>query len=126
MFRVSSASVFSVFMLADKVRVTSRRFDAGPNDTITLEFENGLRQRPILYHAQHQQRLSSAGTKIEIDLDSKVFEKLTSPDDEDKKPVLDRLRYIFPCSDVALDVSFLDVSLLLRVKTGVPNPRMTF
>ena len=97
---------FSVFMLAEKVKVASRRFDAGPNDTVILEFENGLKQRPILYLAERQERLPRAGTTIEIILNAKVFSELTVSDDQEQKPGLALLRRTFPTSDVDLDVSF--------------------
>ena len=40
---------FSIFMLGSRVRVTSRRYDKAFDSARTLEFQNGLGSRPILY-----------------------------------------------------------------------------
>jgi len=70
---------FSIFMLADKVKVFSRRYDKGLDDIIQLEFNNGLSLRPLLKRGKPNGFNSVISTKIEFRLKSGVF------DDEDLK-----------------------------------------
>lgn len=61
---------FSVFMLGDVVRVTSRRFDRSPADARTLEFRAGLSFRPVLRRIAPGEVLSDAGTRVAVLLKS--------------------------------------------------------
>jgi len=65
---------FSVFMLGDRVTVTSRRYDAAVSDTNTLEFQKGLRVRPILRKPSPTETLAEPGTRISIALRTLVDE----------------------------------------------------
>jgi Histidine kinase-, DNA gyrase B-, and HSP90-like ATPase len=55
---------FSVFMLGDRVTVTSRRFDAAAADTYSLDFQGGLKMRPILRAPEPSEILSGPGTRV--------------------------------------------------------------
>lgn len=55
---------FSVFMLADRVSVTTRRFDARPRDTQVLEFCDGIAARPLLRSARPEEQLRDGGTAV--------------------------------------------------------------
>jgi hypothetical protein len=57
---------FSVFMLGDRIRITTRRFDDAQRDTQVLEFQEGLNLRPLLRCAQESEFLSEGGTRIRI------------------------------------------------------------
>lgn len=59
---------FSVFMLGDRVTVTSRRYDAAGSDTHTLDFHGGLRVRPILRQPKPHEALSQPGTRVSVEL----------------------------------------------------------
>jgi len=59
---------FSCFMLGDKVRVTSQRYDQGVGAARTLEFSAGLSSQPILAQTGADQVLLDHGTRVEITL----------------------------------------------------------
>lgn len=59
---------FSVFMLGDFVRVTSRRYDCAASDTRTLEFRGGLSLRPILRKSTPYEVIHDGGTKVSVRL----------------------------------------------------------
>ena len=60
---------FSVFMLGSLVRVTSRRYDMASDSARTLEFQNGLGSRPILFLPCRDTVPLDGGTVIEVRLD---------------------------------------------------------
>jgi hypothetical protein len=57
---------FSVFMWGNRVRVTSRRFDASKRDTHVLTFEKGLLERPIIRTAEPDEHLGDGGTRVRV------------------------------------------------------------
>jgi hypothetical protein len=57
---------FSVFMLGDVVRVTSRRYDSAASDTRTLEFRSGISLRPILRRATRDEAVQGGGTRVAV------------------------------------------------------------
>jgi hypothetical protein len=57
---------FSVFMVAARVRVTTRRHDAAQADTRVLEFRRGLEGRPLLRIAAETERMNDGGTQVRI------------------------------------------------------------
>lgn len=59
---------FSVFMLGELVRVTSRRFDRGIETSRCLEFRDGTGARPILSVASSDTVPMDGGTKVEVRL----------------------------------------------------------
>ncbi|MDD5007383.1 MAG: ATP-binding protein [Syntrophorhabdaceae bacterium] len=59
---------FSVFMLGQVVRVTSRRCDKGYETARSLEFRDGTSSRPILWPAPQTEIPVDGGTKVEIRL----------------------------------------------------------
>jgi hypothetical protein len=59
---------FSVFMLGDQVRVTTRRYDRAEIDALVLEFKNGIGSRPILSSAPLGTTPLDGGTRVEIKL----------------------------------------------------------
>ncbi|MBW6425928.1 ATP-binding protein [Rhizobium sp. XQZ8] len=91
---------FSVFMLSKKVKVISRRFDEGANNTSILEFENGLDERPVMSVAEGVDRKIGGGTTIcfEIDIDdaSSIFTARISDISNFYRIILRK----FPSSDI--------------------------
>ena len=65
---------FSVFMIADHVKVITRRADASTKETLVLEFKSGLQGRPILREADTSEQLLDEGTRVCLKLH-------TDPDD---------------------------------------------
>ena len=59
---------FSVFMLGDHVRVTTRRYDYAEREALTLEFRTGVGSRAILSSAQLGTAPMDGGTRVEIKL----------------------------------------------------------
>ena len=59
---------YSIFMIGDHVRITTRRYDRAVTDGLVLEFNDGLRARPILSVATSQSVPIDGGTRIEIKL----------------------------------------------------------
>jgi Histidine kinase-, DNA gyrase B-, and HSP90-like ATPase len=59
---------FSVFMIGDDVRVTTRRYDDAEADALLLEFRTGLGSRPILSPAARGTAPIDGGTRVEVKL----------------------------------------------------------
>jgi hypothetical protein len=59
---------FSVFMVANKVSVLTRRFDKGASETRVLEFGRALTAPPILRPAQEHENLRDGGTCVRLEL----------------------------------------------------------
>lgn len=59
---------FSVFMLGDEVRATTRRYDQAEADALVLEFRTGLGSRPILRSAAPEAAPRDGGTRVEVKL----------------------------------------------------------
>jgi hypothetical protein len=66
---------FSVFMLGDNVRVTSRKFNHSIDQVNSLEFFDGLSSRPILYKPNSEKILPDGGTLVEVKLKNNPNEK---------------------------------------------------
>ena len=60
---------FSIFMLGSRVCVTSRRYDKASDSGRTLEFQNGLGSRPILYESPPEIVPVDGGTRVEVCLE---------------------------------------------------------
>ena len=65
---------FSIFMLADKVKVSSRRYDKGLEDILQLEFNNGMSLRPLLKKGKPNEFNSGLSTRIDFRIKSGVFD----------------------------------------------------
>jgi hypothetical protein len=59
---------FSVFMLGDRVRVITRRYDQAETAALILDFRAGISSRPILYSAPLGTAPLDGGTCVEIKL----------------------------------------------------------
>ena len=59
---------FSVFMIADRIQVITRRSDSAAKDAFVLEFSSGLQGRPILRPAAKNEQLIDGGTRVRLKL----------------------------------------------------------
>ena len=60
---------FSIFMLGSRVRVTSKRYDKETDSARTLEFQNGLGSRPVLFNSTSNIVPIDGGTRVEVCLE---------------------------------------------------------
>jgi hypothetical protein len=97
---------FSVFMVADSVKVTTRRSDAGAKDTLILEFGSGLSGRPILRPATKREELRDAGTTVRIKLNVDPFKEggLLHPHEGVTTTLLETCLHTAPALDAKLVV----------------------
>lgn len=57
---------YSIFMWGKKVSVYTRRFEKGREETIALEFNNGVDSRPILRKTNKSEYIKDGGTRIKV------------------------------------------------------------
>lgn len=57
---------FSVFMIADNVRVISKRYDKSDDSACVLEFKQGGNSRPMIYPALKDEIPLDGGTRVEL------------------------------------------------------------
>ena len=95
---------FSVFMWAERVEVTTQRFDKGRNETLVLSFRKGLKERPLLRQARPDEHVPDGGTRVKVWLsDENTLERLSSTFDDDQKLTMAQVcGRIAPCLDVTL------------------------
>ncbi|WP_162010841.1 ATP-binding protein [Neptuniibacter caesariensis] len=65
---------YSVFMGADKVRVSSKPWNGGSSDVRQLNFNNGLSLRPLLKHEIPEDFNSNISTQIKLNLKEGILE----------------------------------------------------
>jgi len=63
---------FSVFMWGEHVKVVTRQHEQGIESTRVLEFGKGLSCRPILRHADAEERLRDPGTRVQVQLEKRA------------------------------------------------------
>jgi hypothetical protein len=94
---------FSIFMLGQQVKVTSRRCERGRDETYVLEFSAGVGQRPLLRLAGSNEALADGGTAVRVRLrESPVAPGgiLSRWGEEPPFSVGDLCRYVAPASSV--------------------------
>ncbi len=64
---------YSIFMIADSVSVSSRKYDEGLSDIRTLNFPNGLTLRPIMSRGRPENFSTSSSTKITMRLKKDIL-----------------------------------------------------
>jgi hypothetical protein len=99
---------FSVFMLGDVVRITTRPYREAQRETRVLEFSSGVSSVPLLRFAELNDQLHDGGTRVEVLL-------RTSPTDEagllnrirtnTPRALTNLVRYLCPASTVNIRVS---------------------
>ncbi|NPU10483.1 hypothetical protein HL666_06915 [Bradyrhizobium sp. 83002] len=102
---------FSVFLLGDRVKVTSRRCDAGKVDAKVLEFEN-IGSRPIVRLPNPEELLEDYVTTVSVKLDDKIVNN----EDDDVRFFLPR----GPHKKIRLDEWVPEqLSQMIRLVSGV-------
>ena len=95
---------FSVFMWADSVAVTSRRFSDGPSSTRVLEFRNGLGERPVLRDARADECSSKWITRIQLRIRTDRAHEILDPTVRNRsQPPVHTLRRFAPLHSSATD-----------------------
>jgi len=97
---------FSVFMWGEKVQVITRRAERARDETLILEFQNGLTSRPILRKADSHECLIEGGTRIRVWMSSsEVFDQMLSEQHPRRQWTLEeRCAWLCPTLDVNLYV----------------------
>lgn len=121
---------FSVFMLGDDVKITSRRFERAKGDAEDqwqLVFEQGLSGRPLLSKPKGTDRLNHSGTRVSVKIGKETIEMLSSwgnpAAEKDLDPLevmatrLNRLvSYLCPASDVQISTKYASTGIQSSVK----------
>lgn len=81
---------FSVFMWADGVKVSSRKFTEGISDARVLEFTSGLSSRPILRPAGSGEASTKFSTKITLQITEARWNALFGPASLNARSVADQ------------------------------------
>lgn len=98
---------FSVFMWGHHARVVTRRFEEGQRETRVLEFENGVRSRPLLRPAREEERMLDGGTRIRVLLKTPLYDPggflyVEDEGSSTSRTLTEDLRSMCPCPDVNL------------------------
>lgn len=98
---------FSIFMIGERIKISTRRYELGRSDTIILEFGNSLNHRPIIRKAKQDEYLRDGGTEITIQLNDGIWEQLFRARESDSEEInLERLIcYIAPAIDVDIHIT---------------------
>ncbi len=93
---------FSTLMVADRITVTSRRWDAGRDEAHTLIFRQGLRLRPLISQAIGP-ALEPFSTRVELRISSEDVSKLLrvhrEHQDSVKTTLKELIAHLCPCVD---------------------------
>jgi hypothetical protein len=94
---------FAVFMWADQVKLVTRRFDRAADETLVLEFRQGLNLRPILRPASEGEQLrSDGGTVVTLILRDRLALRGKGGRERSLKEIIAEL-VPFPDVDIILD-----------------------
>jgi len=95
---------FSAFMISNKIKITTRRYEEGRSETRVLSFENELLERPILRVAYQSEYIRNGGTQVRLYLESESFLKklLDNRLGGNFKDIKELLAHHFPTLDVSL------------------------
>ena len=114
---------FAVFMIADRVKVTTRHVDSSKAETLVLEFSQGLVTRPVLRNANRDEQLLLQGTTIEFHMtkkltdDYQVFAKTPRALLRDEEYVAGCVRHLALMADESIDVKAMGSSKAIRAVT---------
>ena len=98
---------FAIFMLGRRVLVSSLRYDNSADSSRTLEFQNGLASRPILYKTPKERIPIDGGTRVEVCLSDAA---------RSKKGILASNRFGFETTDLCSLVGFLAPNLNVELR----------
>jgi Histidine kinase-, DNA gyrase B-, and HSP90-like ATPase len=101
---------FAVFMWGDHIRVTTRRYDRGYDETWVLEFLRGVHVRPLLRRAnpEEQRSLPDGGTRVRVWCDASRQVPIALLRKEHPSSVsctwVELCEWLAPALDVSIDV----------------------
>ena len=99
---------FSTLMVAERIAVTSRRWDAGLDQARTLTFRKGLELRPLISEARGAS-LGQFSTRVELHITSELTEELLTirraPQPNLKVTLGQLVAHLCPCLDCNVWVS---------------------
>ncbi len=96
---------FSVFMWGERVRVTTRRFDAARQDTRVLELNGGASSHPLVRPAASSECIQDGGTRIRVWLSPpRSIRDLRPPGDMSPASLREVCAWLCPALDVDLHV----------------------
>lgn len=106
---------YSVFMWGDKVSVVTRRAERARDETIVLEFQNGLSSRPIIRKAASSEFLREGGTRIRVWGNNQDFLRQLLSDSVVEQPwtLEERCAWLCPTLDVDLFVEAKESKLVV-------------
>ncbi len=71
---------YSIFMIADEVKVSTRPWNLGQDNVMTLHFKNGLSLRPVFNSGTKSLYSSKYTTSISIKLKPKIVDFISNPE----------------------------------------------
>ncbi|MCK9224929.1 MAG: ATP-binding protein [Candidatus Muirbacterium halophilum] len=97
---------FSIFMIAEQVSVTSKRFEEGRDKSLLLEFKKGINSRPILRKAQPEEIIKDGGTRIKFWVKKNIINKLLTVNDRNYKKISlnELIENLCPSIDCNIDI----------------------
>jgi hypothetical protein len=102
---------FSAFLMGDKVSVTSRKYDRGVADAMTLEF-TGLDRRPLLRRPEDSETSTNFNTSVLIHISDEMAYSGILPNSESEissGEIADLFEYIrFLTSSAVVNIEFVD------------------
>ncbi|WP_217994860.1 ATP-binding protein [Methylogaea oryzae] len=106
---------YSVFMWGDRVQVITRRAERARDETLILEFQNGLASRPILRKASSSECLHEGGTRVRVWVTDPMFlHQLLAESDTGRPWTLEeRCAWLCPTLDVNLFVEAKKTTLVV-------------
>ena len=100
---------FSVFMWGNKVSVASKRFEAGRNETLILEFNEGLNSRPILRKAKAEEVIKDGGTRVKVWLsNNRTLEKLLEIKERKRRSITKKELIESLCPSIDCNIILVD------------------
>jgi hypothetical protein len=97
---------FSIFMLGERVTVTSKRYEEGRSKSLSLDFQQGISSRPILRIAKSEEIVKEGGTRIKVWVKNNVINKLLEGTGRFRKKtsLSELLESLCPSIDCSIDI----------------------
>jgi hypothetical protein len=97
---------FSIFMLGERVTVTSKRYEEGRDKSLSLDFQQGINSRPILRKAKSEEIIKEGGTIIKVWVKNNVINELLEETGRNRKKISlsELLENLCPSIDCNIDI----------------------
>jgi hypothetical protein len=117
---------YSVFMIGEKVRIITRKYDAAQRDTLVLEFGKGLTVRPILRKANDDEFIIEGGTQVRVWLNPPYENEGIFIKRNNAVPLEDICAILCPCIDVNLFIEEKEPKQVIRASDWLTMDNVTF